>query len=139
MTLHPYDQHDWRKESLTCELDELEHVLQAHIENDVAIEAVLRLPPQTVAEILLSLRADMHREQVQSMEEWEEQDLIANQKHIDETRYPEYANMSRGMLENVLKHMHQRAVSADNGINALRNEINALNKQIDELKGGSIE
>jgi hypothetical protein len=74
MTLHPYDQHDWRKESLTCDLDELEHVLQAHIENDVAIEAVLRLSPQTVAEILLSLRADMHREQVQSMEEWEEQE-----------------------------------------------------------------
>jgi hypothetical protein len=74
MTLHPYDQHDWRKESLTCDLDELEHVLQAHIENDVAIEAVLRLPPQTVAEILLSLRADMRREQVQSMEEWEEQE-----------------------------------------------------------------
>lgn len=50
----------WAQAAMTADLDELEHVLSCHIENEVPLEAVLRLDPETVARILLSLREQWH-------------------------------------------------------------------------------
>lgn len=69
------EQHDWREESKLADESTLTHVLQAHLENAVHIDAVLRLNPREVAEILLRLREDFHRESEMDFKESLEQDL----------------------------------------------------------------
>lgn len=52
----------WYEKSLTADLEELEHVIVGHLENELPVEALLRIDHRRLAEICLLLRNDLFRE-----------------------------------------------------------------------------
>ena len=96
---------------MTADVESVEHVLQAHVENqDIPVEAVLRLEPKVVAELLLEVRGRLHYEREERAEDYEEElkteALLAEVLAVfpDDDGAP-YRLMKSDLLERIRKHL----------------------------------
>lgn len=96
---------------MTADVESLEHVLQAHIENgDIPVEAVLRLEPKVIAELLLDVRDRIRQEREDSAEDYE--DELKTDALLEEVlgTFPDddgapFRLMKIDLLERIRKHL----------------------------------